>query len=74
MQNLSIFPKESINRIFDLKGSTIGRMTENVFDVLTKNKFTALKDQDFIWMSEVDSKVFKLLNIYCSSLILKMMS
>lgn len=57
MQNLSIFPNTSINRIFDLKGSMFDRITKNLVKTLSKNKMHALKDQDFLWMTDIDKKV-----------------
>lgn len=61
MQNLNIFPnsvspiiKKHLKRIFDLKGSTVERFTKKIQEV---NKFTALKDLDFIWMINVDNNV-----------------
>jgi len=57
MQNLTVFPFKFINRIFDLKGSMFQRNTKNLIKTLSKNKLTALKDQDFIWMVDIDKHV-----------------
>lgn len=50
MQNLSIIDKKHINRIFDLKGSEIDRITKNVEKV---DRMVALKEAEFLWMKKV---------------------
>jgi len=57
MQNLTVFPFKFINRIFDLKGSMFQRNTKNLIKTLSKNKLTALKDQDFKWRVNIDKHV-----------------
>ena len=57
MQNLTIIPNIHINRVFDLKGSMFQRATKNLLKIMSKNKLTALKDQDFLWMVDLDQKV-----------------
>ena len=54
MQNLNIIKKQYVKRIFDLKGSTVDRITKNIEKT---DKMTALKDLDFLWMKKIYSDV-----------------
>lgn len=48
MQNLLLFPNNLIFRVFDLKGSLVDRLTQNIASV---SNTRALKDLDFLWMN-----------------------
>ncbi len=45
-----------IKRIYDLKGSTFKRKTNNIEKV---NNLKTLKDLDFLWMRQVETNVKK---------------
>lgn len=60
MENLSVVDESLIKRIFDLKGSTFKRRTENIKKV---DNLKTLKDLDFLWMRKVDSNVNKIFKI-----------
>jgi hypothetical protein len=55
MQNLITINKLHIERIFDLKGSRIGRITKNIEKC---HRMKALKDQDYIWMIKTYENVY----------------
>ena len=52
MENIFPFDKKSLVCKYDLKGSSIGRKTNKIFD----NKGVTLKDNDYIELSNKDSK------------------
>lgn len=54
MQNINVINPVYIKRIFDLKGSTVDRITKNIDKV---DKMTALKDRDFLWIKTVYTDV-----------------
>ena len=54
MQNLITINKCHIKKIFDLKGSILGRIT-NKIEKCDKEK--ALKDQDYLWMIKMEEDV-----------------
>jgi hypothetical protein len=54
MQNLNIIDRRYIKRIFDLKGSTVDRITKNIEKT---DKMVALKDRDFLWMKKIYTDV-----------------
>lgn len=54
MQNLLNVNYTHINRIFDLKGCTIKRKTNNINKV---KRIQALKDLDYQWIKRVDKKI-----------------
>ena len=58
MQNLICVDKLYIKRIFDLKGSQVGRKTKNVENV---DKMKALKEEEFIWMKNLNKNVLFLI-------------
>jgi len=60
MENLSVVDESLIKRIFDLKGSTFKRRTENIKKV---DNLKTLKDLYFLWMRKVDSNVNKIFKI-----------
>ena len=57
MQNLTRLPCLYLHRVFDLKGSMYERNTKNLITKLNKCKQTALKEHEFLWMTNVDKKV-----------------
>lgn len=50
MQNLNVFDSKYIKRVFDLKGSTVDRITKNIE---SKKNTDTLKDLDFMWIKNV---------------------
>ena len=56
MENLMNVERSLIKRIFDLKGSTFKRKTQNIGRC---SNLKTLKDLDFLWMIQVEPDVKK---------------
>ena len=61
MQNLIEIDKFHIKRIFDLKGSRVGRITKNIE---RHDNTKALRDLDYLWMKNIEDDVLILDLIY----------
>jgi hypothetical protein len=57
MENMNIVESSLVKRIFDLKGSTFKRKTNQINKI---SNLKTLKDLDYLWMKKVDPEVKKI--------------